>query len=99
MRRLNGSGERRLLGLHSVFEGFRINAKEDVPGFHEGVRFDRHLDHHPADGGNDRCGVKVEPRLTGEGVIVVHAQQQRPDQEDAAQRGREQREAVDWDLE
>jgi hypothetical protein len=43
--------------------------------------------------------VEVEPRLTAEGVIVVHAQEQRADYGDATQRGCEQGEAGGGDLE
>jgi hypothetical protein len=96
---LEGIGKRCLLGLHRVFERFRIDAKENIARLQLGVRFNGNLGHHAADGGNDRRGVEVEPGLTAERVVVVHAQHQCGKDRDAPERSREQREAVDRNLE
>jgi hypothetical protein len=73
---LLGFRQRCLLLLDDVFVGLRIDAEQHVAFLERRVGLHRHLDHPPMHRRQHRRHREIDAGVLGEGMIVVHDQQQ-----------------------
>src|SRR6516165_9157160 len=85
--------------IYYVLVGPRIDFKKYIALLQRSVNLDWNLDHPPFHVGHDRGGREVNADAGGEGIVVVHDQQNAGDQEDASQNGGRQSPLVDRDPE
>lgn len=90
-------GERGLQLLHLVLEGRGVDAEQHVALGERNVGLHGHLDHPAPDRGHDGRGDEIGPGDGRVGMVEVHAQQDRREQQRAAHHGGDDGVAVDGD--
>src|SRR5262249_33758321 len=96
---LLGFRQRRLLLVDDILVRLGIDTKQGVAFLERCVRLHRYLDHAPPHRRQHGGHREVDAGVVGEGVIVVHDQQDQGDANDPAQRRRRERQLVDRYLE
>jgi hypothetical protein len=87
---LLGLRQRRSLLIDDVLIWLRIDTEQHVAFLERRVGLHRHLGHTAFHRGKDRRHRKVDPGIFGEGMIIVHDQQNQTDAKDSAEhRGRQ----------
>ena len=94
-----GAGKQCLFLPHDGFVRFRVDAEQNCAFFNQLIRRDVDADDNAADTRHDRRRHEKLARHVGVGVVVVHQQDQRADDDDAAKHRSRHRPLVERQLE